>query len=256
MNKIKLKFQYCYGIKKLEKEFNFSNRTFLIYAPNGSMKTSFAKTFYDYSKDKETKDLVFPNRTTVREILADGKGISPGNIFVIEPYNQDYQSEKISTLLANKELKKKYENIHKDIDKIKNDLVKELKQLSGLSGRKDSIEDIIKVIFNKNFSDLIIGLEDFVSKNETLSFHDTQYKIIFNDKVDSFLNTKSFKTSIKEYIKKYYELIEKSQYLKKEFNFYHAESIQKQLETNNFFKVGHSINLFDGNNKKEFSSGD
>jgi len=105
MNNIKLKFQYCYGIKKLEKEFNFGNRTFSIYAPNGSMKTSFAKTFYDYSKDKETKDLAFPNRTTVREILADDQEISSENIFVIEPYNQDYQSEKISTLLANKELK-------------------------------------------------------------------------------------------------------------------------------------------------------
>lgn len=254
MNKIKLNFQYCYGIKKLEKEFNFSNRTFSIYAPNGSMKTSFAKTFYDYSKDKETTDLAFPNRITVREILADDQEISPENIFVIEPYNQDYQSEKISTLLANKELKKEYEDIHKDIDKIKNELVKKLKQLSGLSGRKDSIEDIVKSIFDKNFFDLIIELEDFVSENETLPFHDTQYQIIFNDKVVGFLNTKDFKNSIKEYIEKYYELIENSQYLKKEFNFYHAENIQKQLETNNFFKVGHSINLFDGNIKKEFSS--
>lgn len=256
MNKIKLKFQYCYGIKKLEKEFNFGNRTFSIYAPNGSMKTSFAKTFYDYSKDKETKDLAFPNRTTVREILADDQEINPENIFVIEPYNQDYQSEKISTLLANKELKKEYEDIHKDIDKIKNELVKKLKQLSGLSARKDSIEDIVKSVFNKNFFDLIIELEDFVSENETLPFHNTQYQAIFNDKVIGFLNTKDFKNSIKEYIEKYYELIENSQYLKKEFNFYHAENIQKQLETNNFFKVGHSINLFDGNNKKEFSSDD
>jgi len=254
MNKLKVKFQYCYGIKKLEKEFSFSNRTFSIYAPNGSMKTSFAKTFDDYSK--ETKDLAFPSRTTTREILSDDNPINSENIFVIEPYNQDYQSEKISTLLANKELKEEYENIHKDIDKSKNELIKKLKQLSGLSGRKDNIEDVVKSIFNKNFFDLIIELEDFVSENESLPFHDTQFQIIFNDKVVGFLNTKDFKNSIKEYIEKYYELIEKSQFLKKEFNFYHAESIQKQLETNNFFKVGHSVNLFDGNNKKEFSSDD
>ncbi|MFA6660772.1 MAG: hypothetical protein WCS62_04110 [Bacilli bacterium] len=256
MNKLKIKFQYCYGIKKLEKEFNFSNRTFSMYAPNGSMKTSFAKTFDDYSKEKETKDLAFPNRTTIREIFSDDNPINSENIFVIEPYNQDYQSEKISTLLANKELKEEYENIHKDIDKSKNELIKKLKQLSGLSGRKDSIEDVAKSIFNKKFFDLIIELEDFVSENESLPFHDTQFQIIFNDKVVGFLNTKDFKNSIKEYIEKYHELIEKSQYLKKEFNFYHAESIQKQLETNNFFKVGHSVNLFDGNNKKEFSSDD
>jgi hypothetical protein len=70
------------------------------------MKTSFAKTFDNYSKNKETTDLVFPERLTTREIIADGKDVSPEKIFVIEPYNENYQSEKISTLLANKELKK------------------------------------------------------------------------------------------------------------------------------------------------------
>ena len=254
MYKIKIKFQYCYGIKNLEKEFDFSNRTFAIYAPNGAMKTSFAKTFDDYANGRETTDLAFPERTTVREIIVDERNIDPESIFVIEPYNEDYQSEKMSMLLANKELKKTYETIHKDIDKTKIELIKKFKQLSGLTGRKDSIEEVIENIFGENFFDFIIEIEKFVSENNSLPFHDIQYQIVFNDKVINFLNTKDFKTSIKEYIEKYHELIEKSQYLKKEFNFYHAENIQKQLETNNFFKVGHSVNLFDGNDKNEYSS--
>jgi len=256
MNTLKVNLQYCYGIKNLEKEFVFSNRTFAIYAPNGSMKTSFAKTFNDYASGNETTDLAFPERTTVREIVADKQEINPKSVFVIEPYNEDYKSEKMSTLLANKELKKTYDTVHKDIDKAKNELIKKLKQLSGLTGRKDSMENVIENIFGKNFFDFIIEIEKFVSKNDSLPFHNVQYQVIFNDKVQSFLNTKDFKTSIKEYIEKYHELIEKSQYLKKEFNFYHAENIQKQLETNNFFKVGHSVNLFDGNNKNECSSSD
>ncbi len=256
MKKIKINFKYCYGIKKLEKEFDFSNRTFTIYAPNGSMKTSFAKTFYDYANDRETTDLAFPERKTVREILVDGKEISPENIFVIEPYNADYQSEKISTLLANKELKSDYEAIHKDIDKTKIALIKKLKQLSGLTGRKDNIEDVIKDIFGKSFFDFVIDneIEKVILNNDSLPFHDVQYQIIFNDKVIAFLNTKDFKTSIKDYIEKYHELIEQSPYLKREFNFYHAENIQKQLATNNFFKAGHSVNLFDGKTKSEYSS--
>lgn len=254
MDKININLQYCYGIKKLEKEFVLSNRTFTIYAPNGSMKTSFAKTFDDYSKGRDTKDLAFPERETVREIKADEQDISHESIFVIEPYNGDYESEKISTLLVNKDLKKNYDEIHKDIDKSKNELVKKLKQLSGLTGRKDDIEEVLKSIFGKELFDLILEVEEFVSENDSLPFHDTQYQIIFNDKVTSFLNTKDFKNSIKEYVEKYFELIEKSTYLKKDFNFYHAESIQKQLATNNFFKVGHSVNLFDGKNKKEYTS--
>ena len=254
MDKINVNLQYCYGIKKLEKEFALSNRTFTIYAPNGSMKTSFAKTFDDYSKGHNTKDLAFPERETIREIKADGQEINPESIFIIEPYKDDYESEKISTLLVSKDLKKNYDEIHKDIDKSKNELVKKLKQLSGITGRKDDIEKVVKRIFGKELFDLILEIEEFVSENDSLSFHDTQYQVIFNDKVISFLNTKDFKNSIKEYVEKYFELIKKSTYLKKDFNFYHAESIQKQLAKNNFFKVGHSVNLFDGKNKKEYTS--
>ena len=256
MNKITITFQYCYGIKKLNKEFNFSNRTFTIYAPNGSMKTSFAKTFYDYANNKETTDIAFPDRKTVRNILVDEKEIPSESVFIIEPYNADYQSEKISTLLANKELKSNYEAIHKDIDKTKVALIKKLKQLSGLTGRKDNIEEVIENIFEQSFFDFIIDdeIEKIILSNESLTFHNIQYQIIFNDKVITFLNTKDFKTSIKDYIEKYHELIEQSPYLKREFNFYHAENIQKQLATNNFFKAGHSVNLFDGKVKNEYSS--
>jgi len=60
MKTLKINFQYCYGIKKLEAEFDFSSkRVFAIYAPNGTMKTSFAKSFKDLSRGEQPKDLVF-----------------------------------------------------------------------------------------------------------------------------------------------------------------------------------------------------
>ncbi len=224
MRKLTLRFEYCYGIKKLEYEFDFSNRTFAIYAPNGVMKTSFAKTFKDFSNGLETKDLAFPSRNTVRNITAD-IDIQPGNVFIIEPYLEDYQSEKISTLLANRQLKSEYETIHKDIDKVKIDLIKKLKQLSGLTGRKDNIENEIKNIFDQSFFDFLLANEDLIKEKDELPFHNIQYQIIFNDKVIKFLETKDFKKSISEYIEKYNDLIDKSPYLKKEFNFYHAENV-------------------------------
>lgn len=56
MNKLNLKFENCYGIKKLEQEFNFSDfKTTVIYAGNGIMKTSFAKTFNDLATKKKIK---------------------------------------------------------------------------------------------------------------------------------------------------------------------------------------------------------
>lgn len=69
MQTLNVKFENCYGIKKLETSFDFSNKkVFSIYAPNGSMKTCFAKTFKDFSNGKASKDQIFTNRISIREI--------------------------------------------------------------------------------------------------------------------------------------------------------------------------------------------
>ncbi|WP_129409744.1 hypothetical protein [Marinitoga lauensis] len=250
MNKLKIKFRNCYGIKNLEHEFEFIKRVFAIYAPNGVMKTSFAKTFKDFSEDKETKDLVFTERRTIREIIP----IEPDNIFVIESYVRDFNFDKVSTLVVNKNLRKEYENIHKDINKVKANLIKELKILSGINSRNFDVEKIVKRIFGLDFFDFILENEKIFLETEDLPYYNVEYQKIFNDKVRKFLETEDFKLAIKEYIEKYYELIDKSPYLKKDFNFYHAENVQKQLTSNNFFKAGHSVNLFNGNKKIEYKN--
>ena len=58
MNKVHIELENCYGIKKLSADFDFSQKsTYAIYAPNGTMKTSFAKTFSDLSQGIESKDV-------------------------------------------------------------------------------------------------------------------------------------------------------------------------------------------------------
>jgi hypothetical protein len=60
MQTLKIKFDNYYDIKKLQKDFDFSTgKVFSLYAPNGSMKTSFAKTFKNFSSETETKDSIF-----------------------------------------------------------------------------------------------------------------------------------------------------------------------------------------------------
>lgn len=52
MDKVKIDLQNCFGIGCFVHEFDFSNsNSVLIYAPNGIMKTSFAKTFDCIAKD-------------------------------------------------------------------------------------------------------------------------------------------------------------------------------------------------------------
>ena len=80
MDKMKIDWEYCYGIKSLKHEFSFSEgkHSHLIYAPNGTMKTSFAKTMKYLSgqtKEKPCDQLCEANKAKYR-LTTDEKDIS------------------------------------------------------------------------------------------------------------------------------------------------------------------------------------
>lgn len=259
MQTLKVKFENCYGIRKLEKDFDFSTRkVFSLYAPNGSMKTSFAKTFKDFSSGKETKDSIFTERITIREIKDEANAdLVPAQIFVIEPYVESYRSEKASTLLVNQTLKDRYEEILKQIEGEKSILINKLKQLSGLTGRTITVEsELSKTFGNKSFFDILLSIESLLTERTEHPFSSIIYSKIFDEKVVAFLNTKDFKRQIKEYIERYNTLIESSKYLQKGFNHSNASEIQKTLKGNGFFKAKHSVNLFNGSSNDTITSED
>ncbi len=86
METIKIDWENCFGIGKLNHEFNFNTQnsnSFMIYAPNGTMKTSFAKTFDLVSKNEPNNmpcDRVHANKISKYEIFSDGIAIKPENI--------------------------------------------------------------------------------------------------------------------------------------------------------------------------------
>ncbi|AWP25184.1 hypothetical protein B9D94_00430 (plasmid) [Paenibacillus sp. Cedars] len=69
MENLKVEILNCYGINKLVHDFDFStNSAYVIYAPNGVMKSSFANVFDDYSKDRISTDLVYKTRVSPRSV--------------------------------------------------------------------------------------------------------------------------------------------------------------------------------------------
>ncbi len=257
MKKLNINLENCYGIKKLEYEFKFNDKnTYIIYAPNGTMKTSFAKTFKDYSKNETPKDLIFRDKETLFEILDETlEPISPESIFVIEPYNATYESDKISTLLVNKELKKEYDEIYIDIDRKKELIIKELKQLSGLKKNIDEIFSYDVVSDNNSFYIALLRLEDEILNNADDSLKTVNYSILFNEKVQQFLETKDFKEKLENYINIYDRLISNSTFFSRgNFDHYNATNVEKSLKTNRFFLANHSVYINQEGEKKEIKS--
>lgn len=257
--KLKVDFKNCYGINELVHTFDFDvTNSYAIYAPNGFMKTSFSKTFDDLAKNNETKDLIFPDRVSNRVIKDDiGKDISAASVFVVEPYNADFSSEKTSLLLVNSEVKQRYEDSLKKISEKQSALFLKLKQLSGLTGRTTTPEtEILKCFGRKSLAELIEFLEDKINQGTPSELSTVVYSEIFNDKTIGLLESGSIKDQLEEYITKYNELVSKSDILSKRFNHYSASTVNKQLKDNGFFEAKHSVNLRTKGGMKEISSPD
>jgi len=90
MINLNVDLENCYGIKKLQTQFDFSqNHCYVIYAPNGSMKTSLAQTFKDLADATQSKDRIFPTRICTRKITDEnGFDLPKESVLVIPPYDE------------------------------------------------------------------------------------------------------------------------------------------------------------------------
>lgn len=243
---LKINLEYCYGIGKLEAELKFSHKGYAIYAPNGVMKTSFSKTMHDLSRGQTPKDLAFPDRTSKYEITLNGNSLKKEEIFVVKSYDENYSSGEISTLLANEDLKSKYEEIHKEIGAAKTSLDKKLRLVSGYGERsREKVDEIVESVFSAPYYDALLALEEEIKNAQSTEFDNTDYKIIFDSKVEQFLKTGDAGRAVEEFAKTYDELTQSSPILQKDFQYHNVSQVQQQLKSNNFFNAGHSINLAD-----------
>ncbi len=137
MEKITCKLENCYGIQKLQHEFDYTDTNAIcIYARNGLMKTSFSKTFKKIQDGKinEIKDEVFDIDGAI-DIKVDGNPILSENIFVIKSFESYYESTSLASLLINDEIKQRISAVLK----LKEHFLKMLEKSSGLKVSKTSL---------------------------------------------------------------------------------------------------------------------
>lgn len=249
--KLKLALENCYGINQLNKEFDFTKSANndgvnSLYAPNGTLKTSLAKTFIDVVNEDETKDLIFPDRETKRDITIDNVAVTPEQIMVIESYNESYSSKQLSTLLVNDTLKQQYDIALKEVDEKRTALVKAIAKPAGKKGVAiNAFPKLICEIFGrpeKAFLELLAELhqETFPDYSGYIAY---KFADLFNDKVLAVIAKGDFAKELSDYVDTYDKLIDQSTVLTKSFNHQKAGTVSKSLGDADFFKAKHSVNI-------------
>lgn len=250
MNKLEVRFEHCYGIGKLTHMFNFSKKNaIIIYAPNGTMKTSFANTFKRKSESEEPIDRADPDAKVVCDIKADGNDVNPSDIFVINPDNADVDpAASISSLLASDGLKNRYERIRKELDEKKKRFLGKLKELSKSSDCEKELRE--------TFSDDAIHDYDFAIyerlKDEIERTEPNLWGFKYNDVFDKDGKVKTFieanRGEIQAYFDAYNDVLLRSEFFKaavgdgaKDFGPDRAGALAKSVKDNAFFMAGHRI---------------
>jgi len=241
--KLHLKLENCHGIGSLEHSFDFTkHRIFTVYAPNGSMKTSFAKTFTDLQQGIESKDHIYDKRRpSSREIKIDDNPIKDTEILVINSYEDEYKySPNVAKLLANKDLKEEYKVIHEEIAKQKEPLTIALEDLTGNAKGAICEEQLAMDVTSESnesaFFTALIRLEDEVNLMKEDKLSHLKYNIIFNQKTEKVFSDTKFQEFLKQYLEKYDELIKASNFFKAGvFDHNNISDIIRNLKDNNFF---------------------
>jgi hypothetical protein len=247
MDHVKIDLKNCYGIKSLQRDFDFSQaQAYALYAPNGVMKSSLAQTFQDAVEGVDSTDRIFTTRQTVRSILDEsGKEIQRDQILVVLPYSEQFGvTEKTSTLLVDPKLRKEYDDLLKATEAAK---VALLSAVRTKAGSKKDFELEISSAFTRSddeFDNALTRIKRELEEQKDTPFAQVEYDTIFNDKVAAALSSKDLKSAIEDYVRRYNELLAASTYFKKgTFDYYNAGQIAKSLADNGFFAANHTVSL-------------
>ena len=252
MKSLKIRLKNCYGIRRLRYTFEFENcNSAVIYAPNGSMKSSFAKTLKDYAKKLETTDQLFHNRKTKRQIVDENeKPITPDSILVFGPIDREYNSsKKASKLLENLDLIKEYRKLANDVDRSKEEFISKLKGTFNLPA--DVEKEIMSVFGRKSetFQDTIMRISSTIENNNHSRVSGIPYEIFFHPHIEEKMKDPKVINSLNSCIKHLNSLAEKHPSSKRDIYdpdsidltakdyFYDEENALKRVENSPYFKT-------------------
>lgn len=240
MKKLSINLKHCFGIQYLDETFSFEKSNVqLIYAPNGVMKTSLAKTFQCVQQDKEEPRDILYNLPGEYSIQIDDEDIKPEEILVVKPFDADFEAKNLSTLLVNSNQKRVYDLIYKEIIDARNQLSKKLNKLSKISQEKVESQ-IIKDFEVDNIFAAIEAIQEFGEGNIELS--KVIYAKVLDPKVIELLEDQKIKDNIQNYSDRYNELIEQSTLFSKgKFNPTNAATVSKALKKERFFEAEHKL---------------
>ncbi len=256
MKQLKFNLENCFGITEFKEVLNFDKINLaLIYAPNGTMKTSLADTLKNLSKKENIKERVHGLPTICEIKDENGNDIKGENVIVVNSFNETL-TEDCYKLMVESDLQKKYVEAHKQVESSKEELFSNIKvslKYSTRTGFNPSVElckDYGKT--EKELYDLLKIIQRKIKDNPVVRFNidDIKHAILFSENAIRFYENGENSKLLKEYSETYDRLLEESEFLRKGvFDHRNFSNVSKSLRDNRFFSAGNKV-IIDFKDKK------
>ncbi|MCL2045257.1 MAG: hypothetical protein FWG88_02585 [Oscillospiraceae bacterium] len=259
------KFHNCYGMREFDmQEIDFASCNMaILYAPNGVMKSSFAKVFEDIAKKQESSDRIYREAITSYEIThyASKYNYSSANptelpesndkIYVVNSFNDKFEftKETVSTLLADEETRNEYNTLIAEFSNEVRNIEESLKELTGLTKPKikNQLISDLNLHSMSDWPDIFEKLDELMPSYINQDFlNNVLYDDLFNETALGVYDKREFVESIEEYITNLSHLLTNSSILSERFTDRSAETLGKAFSSNNLFEAQHKVQLRDG----------
>lgn len=249
MDNVSIKMKNCFGIKKLNQLFDFSERnTFTIYAINGTMKSSFARAFKCFQDGKidEIKDKIYDIQGEF-ELKFDSNETKREQVFVINSFDDKYEAD-ISNLLIDKKLSKTLQAIYQKRNILFDKLISKSDYSFEPKLKRDEkyqiLEDAIKKDLKFGSDELLENLYSIKDKKTKENFENITYSTIFDNTIMSKILAPEFQAKIKDYIAFTDTIYQNYDFLTKgKLTLPKLKDVSKALEKSSFFESDNKIIL-------------
>lgn len=226
---LNIKLKNCFWIKNIDHAFQFlADKAIVLYAPNGTMKTSLSKTFkyIQENNQKSIKDNIFNCESEVL-VQFNNDNIKPQEIFVIPTFENFFKSSKMADLLIDNGLKNDLEELFKK----RNEVLKELEKYSWIKWWE--LEDVLVRIF---WWESFLSCIPWIDLDISCDFSNIVYSVIFDNSIIKKIQTPDFQNSITMYLNKSEEIYKNFAFLESgKFSLPKLKLIAKSLKDNQFY---------------------
>lgn len=245
---LSIRCKNCRGIAELNATLGLKSSGAIIYASNGTFKTSLVETIDDYTKDQKPQDFFHPGKDSSFSIECDGKKISGACLHVVSRPDKLEGCKFFSTsMLASPSIKARLEEIKGPLSEKKKLLVEAMvASLKAGSKRKVDPSDVEAYVRqcskSGSFFDGLRVLRDELGDGVSIeAIEGISYPELFSIQKRKLLEKPSVAPQIAAYEKHLDALLTNTHYFVTGFSYRELSRLCESLAGTEFFAAGHKL---------------